>query len=216
MIYHKKWFNILFLVTFSLFGRLKKHNVQLEFVREYDGKTFYQKEANYGGKVNKIFKIDEKPVSKDFFDHEIAEAKKEDWIKKEKEKERNRIEDLDFCLSNKIKINKKIFSLELQKCKKLIGNIDLYNLYDYCVFGSNSFTSSNEYDHFVDNLLPELENVTLSSFEVDLNILNNLSNKLENYANRLKKFFKDALEKAIDTCDDTKKLKKLMKLLEQD
>lgn len=197
-------FAILLLIFTSLYSK-KVHELEIYELKEVFNNSEFEiyKESKNG--ITKLeYKVGGKPVSKQNYDALLAEAKKIDWAAKRDRKN-----------AAKLKISKKIYAKELECLKSSIEKLKTEDLSDYYAFEQATFVNENELNRLINSALPELENLLRRpDCELDINLMNGISEKLEIYNQKFRLFIQNSINNAINLCDDTKKLKKLMNLID--
>lgn len=208
---------IIFLLFFVsiLNGKIILEKSTYELTEDINSKKFTQSENNLNGFVTKIYKIDDQVVDCQNFQKTKLKAKKQQWIKKMELEEKQKGELLRHNSEMRLKLNKKVLSQELSNCKNRIKNIKKANLENYLVFDKETFLEQ-EWEKFVNFLIPELDKILdKDDSELNIQLLGNFIEKLEPYKIKLEKFLSKSISNAISKCDDTKKLKSIMKLIEE-
>jgi hypothetical protein len=191
----------------------EKHNYEL--IEEINGKKFTLMENNLNGAWSFDYQVDEKNVDKTEFEKLKIKAKKQEWLLKERCKEEARKKSVENSNFLRVKLNKKILESELDSCKSRVNKVQKGKLGGYFIYSAETFSSEGEWQKFVDFVIPELEKIVQSSdSDLDIAKLERFVEKLEPYESRIDQFVVNAINNAIEKCDDTKKLKKIIELLE--
>lgn len=203
------------LFFFYLSSKIITEKFNYEITEEIDGLKFIQSENSINSKSLFSYKVDTQDVNKEDFEKAKLKAKKRELSNKFKKEQESRQKRMEENHNLKISLNKKILKTDLEWCNAKVQKIKKSKLVDYFVYNSKSFNSEQEWQKFIDFVLPELDKILQkSNEELEVVKLEHFIEKLEPYKEKINQLMQDSINNAIEKCDDTKKLKKIMILID--
>lgn len=177
--------------------------------------SFTYKEQEKNNKLTVHWFIDNQEVDEQIFQEKKLKAKEAAWKIKQEAEGLKRECKKEFNKKAKQHLLKKIFVQELFHLEELIEIIKKYKLVPYFVFSPITFACQQDIDQLFNSIIPDLKKLSLQPEEDSAaHNLNELTNKITSYSERLEKFLQETIDNAIERCNDTKVLKKLIKLVE--
>lgn len=228
---------ILFIIFSSLFSIYSKEILvhgssrvkQTKFIVRSGSVIFTEKYQNINGKVTEEWNINNNNVLKDEYfkkmflvnQEEIALKQEEELRKKEEEEFERKIallkkEDEEKELTKNLKLQtlKRLVSLEVESIEKEFDKLDKYQLEEYFVFENDTFYSSQGLEDVRIGLLNRARTVSIKGLEeLAFDELREILGKLEVLPKKIISFFRSSVKFAINNCNDTKKLKRLLSLI---
>lgn len=217
---NKTFFNFIFIFIITLFNSLifsktlEKDVIIFYQEEKINNNNFAQKIQYINGNKKIIYIVNGHQVTWDEYQDEILEAEKQER-KKELEKDlENKIRFCDLQQKIKNKISQSSLSELVSELNIQLNKVLENRLKPYLAFNSSTIESREQLENLYQEFLPQAkELVSLSSAEVDLEKVNKYINKIQDYLERLKIFFSNTVDQAVENSDDTKMLKELLELI---
>ena len=217
----KRMFFLVALISMSTFilpSKIKKV-VSIYYVEEEaDGKSFsYQSHmANMDTKKN--WKVDGKDVSIEEFYQKFAEAKVQEWLKERKKEEELQLRNQQEVHNLRLNIEKQEMRLRIievvNQIRRATEDFSTVDLGQYYVFDESTISSEEEFKKIFNNYLVQANVIKSEKLDhLDLNELRDFCEKFVSCGYKVRQFFLDSVNNAVDKCRDTKTLKEFLKLL---
>ncbi|MDR3647002.1 MAG: hypothetical protein P4L22_05685 [Candidatus Babeliales bacterium] len=164
------------------------------------------------GKRIERYYIDNKEVlSQEFIDSRVVSRVKELEIEARKSHE-EREKKFKFSNDSKLKALKKLIFLKISEIKEAVSKIEKLNISSFFVYSQETFLNEEDFNSLKESL-EDIDHMINSDQNLNLLDLGLIVDKLENRAKKSHLFVRQALENAINKCDDTKLLKDLLEVL---
>ncbi len=199
---------------------------QTKFIVRSGPVVFTEKFQNINGKITEEWNINNNNVLKDEYlkrieliSKEDVDLQKENELRKKEEEELSRKvallkkqdEEKKFTKNLKLQTLKRLVSLEVESIEKEFEKLDKYQLEEYFIFEHDTFYSSQRLEDVRIGLLNRAKAVSTKGLEeLDLDELKEILGKLEVLPKKINSFFRSSVKFAINNCNDTKKLKRLL------
>jgi len=210
-------FSIIFLSYYSCYVQAAPLHEERLYKREekFSEGVFLYKESVINGLKKEQWLIDNKPVDQDYFDKQRLAAQQQE-LAEQQERERAAQVALEAKKNQlQMKAYKKIFGASYATVEALLEKLQKYKLAPFAQFCPKTFASAQDLEQFSKIIMPELGKLlTKESGVIELHEFATITNRLQMYEERLQQFFIDTVENAINRCDDTKLLKKLIEVIE--
>jgi hypothetical protein len=201
--------------------RRAKRRVRKEVAIRYteekiDGHLFTHRVDVANGDRKERWAIDGKAVSEDEYEQSLLDAERA-----EIQRERRRVEELkrkeeldlaqqqEFTQRSTLMIERKRLELLLAQVESELSKVKISKLVPYYAFAENSFKDLATFNHFCDELIPQAHELCGAEV-IQVDEVHKVATRLEEEPSRLKAFFRDTVNNAINKCDDTRFLKELL------
>lgn len=176
-----------------------------------NGMTFIQRREWIEGEYREKCFINDEAVDVDQFHTSILDAEREEA--RQRREHDNAMQDASYHehLRMRANIMHRLISDHVHTMRYYTDILASYSLKQYYAFHGDTIADNRIYTYIVETLLPKAE--SLSSDTSDIVSLSTLLHEIESYLPRLKQFYFDTIQRAIDTCHDTKQLKELLTLI---
>lgn len=169
-----------------------------------NGTLFTHKRELSSGKQHDNYSIDGRAVDGESFEETLLNAHTEER-RRERAQERDvQLQEYVFKHEAQVNLLQKLLKIIRTEIFQEIQKFEQYHLEPYCVFDLVTIANQQEYDMLKFN----------TNFDqLDISELEALYKKLEPYPDKLRKFSRNAIQRAIAECTDTKLLKELLVLV---
>ena len=159
------------------------------------------------------FLIDGKSVTQMVYEQELEKLQKQAWQKEYDQQMQMRRSKIDFALKAKMQVTEKLLIVLTEQIEQLFDQIANPALEKFFVFTDATIVSQDQLAQ-LQAFVEHVEKTIQQKIEQgDIENLNLLYTKLEQWPSRLEKFFQDTVHNAIKKSDDTVMLKELLKLV---
>lgn len=165
------------------------------------------------GKRSQEWRINGSPVSAQDYEETLLEAEKEERRKELRRKEKRMQQDITLHDCARADIVKKLLSRSISEVRTHIDRLHEYGLHEYYHFSPHTVLSQGELDELFLEQLPYVESLVSAASGCSSYELSHALERLEQWPDRLQQFFNDTLKDAVQRCDDTQRLKRLLDLL---
>lgn len=169
-----------------------------------------------GNKQQDEFFVDGLSVSSQQYDRDLERAEKKDREIKRAAEEEKRRNQLKFSDTVQSAVLAKLIAKLFVTIKGILKKIDSPQLEYYFVFAQDTISSLEQYDQLKAFLTSTENSVAHYIANNDIDNLQQTYNKIEDWPNRLDRFFQESVQNAIQKSDDTTFLKDLLALVSED
>lgn len=174
--------------------------------------TYVFKESMH--QIQEGWLIDGKGVEQEFFLQQKVQAQYQELVERENRERERQERELKVRRRSRCEIAKKCLTQSLNEVERIVQCMKDYTLLDFVEFSTDTFENSKLYNSFFEDFIPEVRTIIAQTpEEVNEEKLQNLLHDMEQYQEKLHRFFQAALSRAINCSDDTKLLKRLFELV---
>lgn len=197
-----------------------ERSISAELIEErVDGKLFtYRLEVVSGSSVETGMKeqwlVNGASVDRCEYEQQLDTARLEE-LRREREKEHQaRIAKHEFKLEQRVLLTKKLLKKLAQEAESLCQCFDRYGLASYIAYGPATFSSEIDFLNIPTYLLEPARQLALChDSEFSFGRAEELMSSLQGCIAKLELLFEQTVRRAIEQCDDTQHLKRLLELV---
>ena len=205
------------LFSFGLSARLTKNRSLFYTEEKINGITFTHRIELFEGREKNIYKVNGKSVEEELYEEKILEAEKEERRRARKKEKEEKLKNHFFKQKMEELLIKKITNKEAQIIKDEIKKLEQYELDVYFAFSKRksnpTILDRSDYDYLLYDLIPRVDKIIGNGDELDYSELLLMQEEIQKYLPRVLQLRRDTISRAIEECDDTKLLKKLLILV---
>lgn len=175
------------------------------------GKQFSYAYQLIDGVRKEWWSIDGRSVDKLTYEEEILSAEKEELRQKREQMYADQEEELSTQQRLRRGLLKKLLRVSISYLDQSFAQLSEYQLQGFIVYGSHTFTK-DRYENFVQQVLPQARDL-MKQGEPSLVALQSMVDQCEESVSLMKRLVQEAIEVAVQQCDDTVLLKRLLNLL---
>ena len=203
---------LLQIVTFLKGGTIEKSLSVYVIEEQIAGIRFTHRSDLIDGKSNEIWAISGRPVSVGEYEEAILNAERDERRAERKAQEERRKQGQEFKAKAHYTLLKKLGMAQAAEIVKGLIPVKEPLLEPFLQFSESTF-SSRDVLHELEQELEIIHKLCESSNLEEMVQLGTLLKKIELYPARLAKLYQESVNSAIKTCDDTRALKELLKLV---
>jgi hypothetical protein len=197
-----------------------ERNVSVELIeKRINGKLFaYRLDVMSGSKIENSRKeqwsIDGKQLDREEYE-QIMDIDLLEQIKKEREEDYTaRLARHDFKKIQRVALTKKLIKKLINEIEQKCTAFQRYELNQYMVYNSNTIANEIDFTNIPTHYLaPARQLLSETDDEFPFEKAESVLASLQGYPNRIENLFEDAVKRAIDQCDDTERLKRLLEIV---
>lgn len=209
-----KYYYLFLFCFYSAYSRIPVKHRSLFYTEEkVYGRVFSHRIELLEGRQKDLWKVDGQEVDDQTYEELILEAEKEERRQERKREYEERLANHMFRQQAHEALVKKLLRIQADTIAGELKQLGDYRLDSYFVYSSSTIINRDDYDYLAYELLPQVDQFLSDDGLVEYNELIDLHAKLELYGSRLKGFVRATISRAIEECDDTKLLKKLLALV---
>lgn len=210
------FFKKVVLLFLSLFlfqcSALVLRTVSVSLVEEkIAGKLFSHRIDVVDGVKKEQWTINGKRVDQAVYEREILAAELEESKAKREEDYAQRVKMVEFQDQACSAALKKLLHTAMQDVEKLLAKFKKYEIMPYLAYKPETIPNEVEFTNISSYGITPARNLLFSTFDPEL--ARDSLEKLEEYSVKLATLFEDSVNRAINQCDDPKKLKKWLEML---
>ncbi len=211
MFFKKVGFLFLSLFLFQC-SALVLRTVSVSLVEEkIAGKLFSHRIDVVDGVKKEEWTINGKRVDQAVYEREILAAELEESKAKREEDYAQRVKMVEFQDQARSAALKKLLHTAMQDVEKLLAKFKKYEIMPYLAYKPETIPNEVEFTNISSYGVTPARNLLFSTFDPEL--ARDSLEKLEEYSVKLATLFEDSVNRAINQCDDPKKLKKWLEML---
>ncbi|MBT3456140.1 hypothetical protein HN446_03695 [bacterium] len=185
---------------------------------EVDGISFVTQVHKVNDTVKKVWQVDEEDVPERQFEKILAAAKSREFLKEHRHEEQLRIQEQEALHNLKGSIKKQEIRISLKNALdsiiKTLAEFKRCSLDGYYKFSEDTIADHHALQHLLSVCVPKAKIILREQLdELSLQELQSFSKEFIQYSYCLKQFFLDSIKNAVNTCSDTKALKRYLELL---
>lgn len=212
-------YGLLFFVCGVLQAKVEREVTVKVIERRLDNKLFsYRIDLITGTKVENTKKeqwtVDGKTVEQNEYEELIDQAILAE-CKKEREKEQEALlADYNFKLEQRKAITKKMLNTLVSDIEKKCFAFQSYELEKYMAFSPSTIESEIDFANIAPYYLePARQLVAADEDDFSFEKAEKILDSLQEYPKKITHLFEDTVKKAVDHCDNTQRLKKLLEVI---
>ncbi len=186
--------------------------IKIEITQEViDNHTFVHKMEDINGLYKEQWVVDNSSLDYEEFKKHKVQARICELEREEQHiyERRKRLFQADYRA--RLALQKKLLAHTIDRVEQLLASISNIHLIPYYIYKAITVSNEEQIEH-IEQKLREAENL-VDDNESMLNQLQENYVYLESMISRLQQFFYDALESAIDRCDEPRLLKEFLELI---
>lgn len=175
------------------------------------GKLFSHRIDVIDGVKKEQWTINGKRVDQSTYERDILAAELEESTAKRAEDYAQRVKMVEFQDQARSSVLKKLLHEAVQDVEQRLAKFKKYEIMPYLAYKTETVSNEVEFTNIGTYGVTPARNLLFSAF--DAGLARDSLEKLEGYSVKLTTLFEDSVHRAINQCDDPKKLKKWLEML---